>query len=234
MMEKRRNVKMKRLVLSVEDDEKLRSTIADYLTISNFNVISAKDGKEAIELFEKYIEKIDIVLLDVMLPFYDGFEVLKKIREKSTVPVIIISARESEADQLNGFRLGADNYLTKPFLLSVMKEHINSVLSRVASDKEKIIEAGALTINKNRRSVTVDGVTVETTPKEYEVLCFLAENINTVLSREVILDNIWGIDYYGDFRTVDTIIKQLRKKLTDRHPYIRSVYGVGYCFEVCE
>lgn len=225
---------MKRLVLSVEDDEKLRSTIADYLTISNFNVISAKDGKEAIELFEKYIEKIDIVLLDVMLPFYDGFEVLKKIREKSTVPVIIISARESEADQLNGFRLGADNYLTKPFLLSVMKEHINSVLSRVASDKEKIIEAGALTINKNRRSVTVDGVTVETTPKEYEVLCFLAENINTVLSREVILDNIWGIDYYGDFRTVDTIIKQLRKKLTDRHPYIRSVYGVGYCFEVCE
>lgn len=224
----------KKLVFSVEDDKILRSTIAEYLTMNGFDVLSAKDGNEAISLFEENIEKIDIVLLDVMLPYRDGFEVLRHIRKLSSVPVIIISARESEADQLTGFHLGADNYLTKPFMLSVMKEHINSILARVSPPDAKIIKAGVLTINKNRRSVMLDNAIIETTPKEYEVLCYLVENTNTVLSRENILDKIWGFDYYGDFRTVDTIIKQLRKKMTNRYPYIKSVYGVGYCFEISD
>lgn len=217
-------------VLVAEDDDKLRYTINDYLSQSGFDVITADRGDSAFKIFLRD-EDIDIVLLDGMLPGMDGFDILQSIREISSVPVIMISARESEESQLKGFRLGADNYITKPFLLSVLKEHINALLLRTKG-KASIIEKGALKIDTAGRKVYLNGEAINTTPKEFDVLVYLAENERIVLDRDSILDKVWGMDYYGDFRTVDTIVKQLRKKLTADYPYIKSVYGVGYYFEV--
>lgn len=222
-------------ILIAEDDNKLRNTVADYLAINGFSVLTAESGEKALSLFEEYGTAVDAVLLDVMLPGIDGFEVLKSIRSVSDFPVIIISARESEEDQLNGFKLGADNYLTKPFLLSIMKEHINAILTRLSSpDDNRCFVSGGMRIDRNARKVFLSGKETEMTPKEFDVITLLAENSGTVLSREFILDKVWGMDYYGDFRTIDTIIKQIRKKLGDAYPYIKSVYGIGYKFEVTE
>lgn len=223
---------MKYTVFLVEDDKKLRETIIDYLYQNEFNVMSATDGEKAIEIYNANNEKIDIVLLDGMLPIVDGIDVLKTIREKSNVPVIMISARESEADQLQGYYTGADNYITKPFMLSVLKEQITALLNRTVKAPPKTIKKGAVVIDINLRRVYVDGNDISATPKEYDLLLYFFENERIVLERDTILDRVWGMDYFGDFRTVDTIIKQLRKKLTDKHKYIKSVYGVGYYFEV--
>ncbi len=217
-------------ILVVEDDNKLRDTIDDYLTSNGFVVFTADCGEDALDLF--FREKPHLVLLDGMLPDIDGFEVLRKIRETSKTPVIILSARETEEYQLAGFRAGADNYLVKPFLLSVLKEHINSLLSRINPTENVTLTIGKLTLDKSSREAFLNNELVETTPKEFDVLCFFAENSKNVLTREQILNAVWGYDYFGDFRTVDTIVKQLRKKLTDDYPYIKSVYGVGYRFEV--
>ncbi len=217
-------------VLIVEDDDKLRMTICDYLSTCGFDMLFADDGEKAVEIFENNFEKIDIVLLDGMLPKMDGFDVLKIIRKKSNIPVIMISARETEKEQVRGLRLGADAYFTKPFLLSVLKEQMNVLISRVYKH-HTMITAGKLEIDVDSRKVFLNKKFIETTPKEFDVLLFLVKNEKIVLERDKILDNVWGIDYFGDFRTVDTIIKQLRKKLTDEYPYINSVYGVGYYFE---
>ena len=221
-------------ILVVDDDKKLRSTLEDYLTESGFEVITAVDGADAINIFDKQQHKIDLVLLDGIMPRIDGFDVLKIIRQQSDVPIIMLSAREHEGDQLKGFEYGADNYITKPFLLSVLKEHIKSRLARTNSSKNTIVEKGKLSINVEKRRVYLDEKPLDLTPKEFDVLNFMVENEHRVLSREVILDSVWGMDYYGDYRTVDTIVKQLRKKLTEKHNYIRSVYGVGYFFEIQE
>lgn len=222
----------KHTVLVVEDDYKLRETILDYLYQNNFNVLSAVNGEMALKMFNKHKNEIDIILLDGMLPKLDGLDVLKRIREESNVPVIMISAREAESDQLQGFHAGADNYITKPFMLSVLKEQISALLSRTNRTPKKLINRGALKIDTELHRVYIDRKEITTTPKEYDLLVFLLENEKIVLSRDTILDRVWGIDYYGDFRTVDTIVKQLRKKLTNNHQYIKSVYGVGYYFEV--
>ena len=221
-------------ILVVDDDKKLRSTLEDYLTESGFEVITAVDGADAINIFDKQQHKIDLVLLDGIMPRIDGFDVLKIIRQQSDVPIIMLSAREHEGDQLKGFEYGADNYITKPFLLSVLKEHIKSCLARTNSSKNTIVEKGKLSINVEKRRVYLDEKPLDLTPKEFDVLNFMVENEHRVLSREAILDSVWGMDYYGDYRTVDTIVKQLRKKLTEKHNYIRSVYGVGYFFEIQE
>lgn len=218
----------------VDDDVKLRSTISDYLLEFGFDVLSASDGAEAINVFEAEKDKIDLVLLDIMMPKIDGYDVLKIIRKTSDVPVIMLSAREHEKDQLKGYELGVDNYITKPFLLSVLKENIKACIQRASKTQKKLIERGALSVDKARRCAYLDNRLLELTPKEFDVLLYLIENEHRVLERESILDAVWGIDYYGDFRTVDTIIKQLRKKLGENHNYIRSVYGVGYFFDIKE
>lgn len=218
-------------VLIVEDDNKLRNTMEDYLSFNGFIVKSIDNGRSAIETFMEENDNFDIVLLDGMLPEIDGFDVLKAIRNVSNVPVMIISARESEEYQLKGYHLGADNYITKPFLLSVLKEQINALLARTLKIEPKI-KRGAIEIHTDSRKVFIDGNEIETTPKEYDVLLYMIKNEKHVLDRNTILDYVWGIDYYGDFRTVDTIIKQLRKKITNKYQYIKSVYGVGYYFEV--
>lgn len=223
---------IKNTVLVVDDDKKLRETLVDYLSVSGFEVLSAFDGAEAINVFEKHKKDIDVVVLDGIMPRIDGFDVLKIIRESSDVPILMLSAREHEQDQLKGFYLGADNYITKPFLLSVLKEHIKSAIARSGSAKQKLVKKGGLSLDVSRRQAYLGEEKLELTPKEFDVLKYLVENEHRVLERESILDAVWGMDYYGDFRTVDTIIKQLRKKLGEEHNYIRSVYGIGYYFEV--
>lgn len=220
-------------VLLVEDDDKLRSTVTDYLQMNEFTVIACADGSSALRCIDNS-SSFDIVLLDGMLPDIDGFDILKRIREDSDVPVIILSARESERDQLSGFHLGADNYITKPFLLSILKEHINALLARSGrlADNEPYLTKGALKLNTVERKVYLDGEPIVTTPREYDLLYFFMQNERIVMSRDTILDRVWGDSYFGDLRTVDTIVKQLRKKLDGHSDYILSVYGVGYKFEV--
>lgn len=222
-------------ILLVEDDDKLRNTIQDYLQMNCFSVTACADGTSALYCFENKAP-FNIVLLDGMLPDIDGFDVLTKIRETSDVPVIILSARESERDQLRGFHLGADNYITKPFLLSVLKEHINALLTRSGHTKENKthLTRGALKLNTAHRKVYLDGRLIKTTPREYDLLLFFMENERIVMSRDTILDRVWGDSYFGDLRTVDTIVKQLRKKLNRHNNYIVSVYGIGYKFEVSD
>ncbi len=219
-------------VLLVEDDLKLRNTVEDYLLMNDFKVTACPDGNSALTAF--YSDDFDIILLDGMLPDIDGFDVLKKIRKTSNIPVIILSARESEQDQLRGFRIGADNYITKPFLLSILKEHIIALLTRLGyfNDTKALINKGALKLNTTERKVYLNNELIQTTPREYDLLAYFAQNEKIVLSRDTILDRVWGNGYFGDLRTVDTIVKQLRKKLGTYDNYIVSVYGIGYKFEV--
>ena len=220
----------KATVLLVEDETKLLETLSDFLEINHYNVIQATDGLDGIQKFHAHRSEIDIVLLDVMLPFTDGYEVLKQIRLCSNVPVILLTAKEEVEDQIKGFSYGADDYIIKQYSLSIIKLHIEAVLKRFGHG-EDFLYAGDVKIEVKAKKIYVKDVFVETTPKEFELLHLLIRNQGTVLTRDYILDTIWGDYYVGDVRTIDTIVKQLRKKLGGAS-YIRTVYGVGYCFEV--
>ena len=193
-----------------------------------------KNGEKGIEYYFNNSKIIDIVLLDVMLPGIDGFTVLEEIRGYSKVPIIMLTARESEQDQLQGLNNGADHYITKPFLMKVLLAHMDKLVGNDKKNDPGTIVKGALRIEKNYRKVYLDDNYVETTPKEFDLLVYFAENENIVVTRDNILNKVWGYEYTGDMRTVDTLIKQLRKKLTHKHPYITSIYGVGYRFEIIE
>lgn len=222
----------RRVVLMVEDDNKLREVLTKFLSRNDYEVLAAENGKVGLKLFYENSKNLDIVLLDGMLPDIDGVDVLKEIREHSQVPVIMLTARESEEDQLNGLNNGADNYITKPFLMKVLLVHMDKLIQRNGNEDPNVIEKGALKLEKQFRKAYINGEFVDTTPKEFDLLVYMCENEKVVLKRENILDAVWGFDYDGDMRTVDTLVKQLRKKMTDKYPYITSVYGVGYRFEV--
>lgn len=222
----------RRVVLMVEDDNKLREVLTKFLSRNDYEVLAAENGKVGLELFYENSKNLDIVLLDGMLPDIDGVDVLKEIREHLQVPVIMLTARESEEDQLNGLNNGADNYITKPFLMKVLLVYMNKLIQRNSNEDTDVIEKGALKLEKQFRKAYINGEFVDTTPKEFDLLVYMCENEKVVLKRENILDAVWGFDYDGDMRTVDTLVKQLRKKMTDKYPYITSVYGVGYRFEV--
>lgn len=217
-------------VLVVEDEDKLLKTLSDFLRMNDYKVYQASDGLSGIQEFTSHKGEIDIVLLDVMLPFADGYEVLRQIRLTSNVPVIMLTAKEEVEDQLKGFSCGADDYIIKPYTLSIVKMHIEAVLKRLGYNQD-VLYAGAVKLEINAKKVYVNNVYLETTPKEFELLHILVKNRGTVLTRDFILDNVWGYHYVGDVRTIDTLVKQLRKKLGEAS-YIRTVYGVGYCFEV--
>lgn len=226
---------MEETVLIVEDEEKLRNTVADFLKLYDYNIIEAKDGKQAIECFEKQVDEIDLVLLDIMLPVYDGQYVLKKIREISEVPVIMMTAKAGDYEQIKSFGNGVDDYIKKPFMLALLKARIEAVIKRAGKTKDKkpdILIAGKLKLNCTSRKAYIEDEFVVTTPKEFDLLCYLIENKSVALGREQILDAVWGSDYAGTYRTVDTVIKQIRIKLGESCPYIKSIYGVGYIFEV--
>ena len=222
----------RRVVLMVEDDNKLREVLTKFLSRNDYEVLAAENGKVGLKLFYENSKNLDIVLLDGMLPDIDGVDVLKEIREHSQVPVIMLTARESEEDQLNGLNNGADNYITKPFLMKVLLVHMDKLIQKNGNEDTDVIEKGALKLEKQFRKAYINGEFVDTTPKEFDLLVYMCENEKVVLKRENILDAVWGFDYDGDMRTVDTLVKQLRKKMTDKYPYITSVYGVGYRFEV--
>ena len=219
----------KTTVLIIEDEKKLLKTMADFLEMHGYQVYTADNGLEGIGQFKKHSGEISCVLLDVMLPFMDGNEVLKQIRLSSDVPVIMLTAKEEVEDQLKSLSNGADNYIVKPYSLAVVKMHIEALLKRYRQEEE-FLTAGDIRIEVGAQKVYVKDVFVDTTPKEFELMHFFVKNEGVVLTRDHILDSIWGYHYVGDTRTSDTIVKQLRKKLGDVS-YIRTVYGVGYCFE---
>lgn len=219
----------KTTILVIEDEEKLLKTMADFLRMNDYQVYTADDGLKGIQQFKLHSKEISCVLLDVMLPFMDGNEVLKQIRISSNVPVIMLTAKEEVEDQLKSLSYGADNYIMKPYSLAVVKMHIEALLKRFRQEQE-FLSVGDIRIEVKSQKVFVKDVFVETTPKEFELMQFFMKNEGTVLTRDHILDSICGYHYVGDTRTIDTIVKQLRKKLGDVS-YIRTVYGVGYCFE---
>ena len=220
----------KKTVLIIEDEEKLLKTLSDYLTMNQYHILQATNGLDGLQQFTAHSAEIDIILLDIMLPFADGFEVLRQIRMCSNVPVILLTAKEDVEDQIKGFSCGADDYIVKPYTLSIVKAHIEAVLKRLGHGQD-FLYAGDIKVESKAQKVYVKNKFIETTPKEFELLQMFIRHQGTVLTRDNILDDIWGYQYVGDIRTVDTLVKQLSKKLGDTS-YIRTVYGVGYCFEV--
>lgn len=219
-------------VLVVEDDRKMSEILTDYLETDGYEVLTARDGTEALALFD--YEDIQLVLLDLMLPGLDGWTVCRRIRERSNVLIFIISARSEEDDKLLGYELGADEYITKPFSPKVLLAGMKALLKRNSMEHipEGIIRRREITINKEAYSVTLSGMELPLTIKEYELLLLLAENPGKAFRREILINTIWGYDYYGDGRVVDTNIKTLRRKLGSCSRYIHTVIGVGYKFEV--
>ena len=216
-------------VLIVDDEERMTRVIADYLRIKGYDTAEAGDGEEALAQFAAF--KPDLVLLDVMMPKMDGWEVCSRIRQRSSVPIIMLTARGEEEDELKGFSLGVDEYIAKPFSLKILLARIEAVLRRGGREEEKTAQTG-LTIDPVGRVVRVDGVPVDLTYTEFELLSYLANNAGIALSRDRILDSVWRYDYYGDARTIDTHIKKLRSKLGRAGDCICTVRGVGYKFEV--
>ncbi|WP_053954896.1 response regulator [Inediibacterium massiliense] len=215
-------------ILVVEDESRMRRLIKDYLTKEGFLIVEAEDGKEALNLFD---EAIDLVILDIMMPKYDGWTVCKELREVSKVPIVMLTARSEESDQLFGFELGADEYITKPFSLKILLARIKALLKRIQKEEE-LIQIRDMKIDHSAHKVFINEKEIDITPKEYELLYFLAKYEGKALSREQLLDQVWGYDYYGDLRTVDTHIKRLRMKLKEKNSWIQTVRGVGYRFEV--
>ena len=218
-------------ILVVDDEARMRKLIGDFLTNSDFEVLEASNGEEALKVF--YENKgISLIILDVMMPKLDGYETLKAIREDSKVPVVMLTAKGEENDQIKGFVSGADDYVQKPFSPKVLVARINAILRRNESDT-KSVEIGGIKIDKTAHQVYVDDKPVEFSFKEFELLDYLIENKGIALTREKILNAVWNFDYYGDARTVDTHIKKVRAKLGKRGEYIKTLWGFGYKFE-CE
>ena len=220
------------LILIVDDEARMRKLIKDFLVAKNYKIIEAKDGEEALEVFETNKEKINLVILDVMMPKIDGWTVLRKIRQESKVPVIMLTARGEEQDELFGFELGVDEYISKPFSPKILVARIQAILKRTNTEKEEIRNLGGIQIDEVGRTVTVDGKLIELSLREYELLKYLLDNEKVALSRDKILNNVWNYDYYGDSRTIDSHIKKIRHKLGKKGKYIETIRGVGYKFEV--
>lgn len=224
---------MNKTVLLVEDERRLREIVSDYFRNEGFEVIEAEDGKKALELFAEH--EIDLIMLDIMLPEIDGWSVCRRIRKESAVPIIMLTARSDEDDTLLGFELGADEYVTKPFSPKVLVARAKTLLKRadgvVGVAEENAMSLAGIEVNRLSRTVLVDGEEIILTHKEFELLAYLMENKGIVLSRQHLLDQLWGYDYYGDDRTVDTHIKKLRNKLGDKAKHIGTVIRVGYKFE---
>lgn len=222
-----------RYILIADDEPKMVRAIKDFLEANNFKVIDSYDGESALDTFYKYNSEIDLILLDVMMPKLDGFKVLADLRENNILtPVIMITARGEEYDQLKGFKNGADDYVTKPFSPSLLLARIESVLKRVGKSTQNEVVKGDININVATRKVSVCGNDLELTKREFDLLLFFLTNTEITFTREQLLNNVWGYDFEGDIRTVDTHIKQLRTKFRDSTCHIRTIHRIGYKFEV--
>lgn len=218
-------------ILIVDDEARMRRLLADFLKREGLSVIEAEDGQQALDIFREEA-KIELVILDVMMPRLDGWAVCRELRKISQVPIIMLTARGEEADELFGFELGADEYISKPFSPMVVIARVKALLRRYSGVKKEIKRYDGLEIDETGRNITINGTRIEMTPKEYELLVYLAENNGIALSRDQILNTVWDYDYFGDARTVDTHIKRLRVKLEDKGEYIQTIRGFGYKFEV--
>ena len=218
----------------VDDESRMRKLVKDFLVRQNFEVIEAGDGEEALDCFYKD-KSIALIILDVMMPKMNGFEVCKEIRETSKVPIIMLTAKGEESSELQGFELGVDEYISKPFSPKILVARVEAILRRTnQTEPEAVIQVGGITIDKTAHQVTVDGKDVELSYKEFELLTYFAENAGIALSREKILNNVWNYDYFGDARTIDRHVKKLRNKLGSKGDYIKTIWGMGYKFEVSE
>ncbi len=218
-------------ILVVDDEARMRKLVKDFLSIKGFIVLEAEDGEEALKVFDSN-KDIKLILLDVMMPKLDGFETLEVIRQYSKVPVMMLTARSEERDELEGYKLGVDEYITKPFSPKILVARVEAVLRRTFGESEEKLIAGAIEIDKIARSVYIDQKPVELSLKEYELLTYFIENKGIALSREKILSSVWNYDYFGDARTIDTHVKKLRAKMGERGDYIKTVWGMGYKFEI--
>ncbi|MCI8725262.1 MAG: response regulator transcription factor [Hungatella sp.] len=218
-------------ILIVDDEARMRKLVKDFLTIKGFRTVEAQDGEQALELFFQQRD-IALILLDVMMPKLDGWQVLKEIRKHSTVPIIMLTARGEERDELQGFELGVDEYISKPFSPKILTARVEAILRRSNAISGDVIETGGISIDKGAHQVTIDGVPVELSYKEFELLTYFVENQGLALSREKILNNVWNYDYFGDARTIDTHVKKLRSKMGEKGDYIKTIWGMGYKFEV--
>ena len=219
-------------ILVVDDEFRIRKLLKDFLLKENFKVLEAEDGEKALQIFEEEREKINLILLDVMMPKLDGWSVLRQIRQESKVPVIMLTARGEEQDELFGFELGVDEYVSKPFSPKILIARIKAILSRTSQKEKEKKSFDGIEIDAEGRTVTVDGKIVELSLREYELLKYLLDNENVALSRDKILNNVWNYDYYGDSRTIDSHIKKIRHKLGKKGKYIKTIRGVGYKFEI--
>ena len=218
-------------ILVVDDESRMRKLVKDFLQREGYSVLEAGDGMEAMDIF--YEQKIDLVILDVMMPRMDGWQTCREIRRDSTVPIIMLTARSEERDELQGFELGVDEYISKPFSPKILVARVGALLKRIyGTDAEEKMEAGGIELDKAAHQVQVDGKSIDLSYKEFELLTYFLENQGIALSREKILNNVWNYDYFGDARTIDTHVKKLRNKLGDKGNYFKTIWGMGYKFEV--
>ena len=218
-------------VMVVDDESRMRKLVKDFLVKKNFEVVEAENGVEAIDLFFEH-KNIDLVILDVMMPKMDGWEVCREIRSYSKVPIIMLTARADEQDELLGFELGVDEYISKPFSPKILVARVLAILRRANASAEDVIEYGGISLNRSAHEVIIDGEKVDLSFKEFELLAYFMENKDIALSRERILNHVWDYDYFGDARTIDTHVKKLRSKMGKYGSYIKTIWGMGYKFEV--
>ena len=218
-------------ILVVDDEQRMRKLVRDFLVKQNFEVMEAGDGEEAVDLF--YANKdIALIILNVMMPKMDGWQVCREIRKYSQVPIIMLTAKSDEKDELQGFDLGVDEYVSKPFSPKILVARVEAILRRTNALEEGVKEVGGIVLNQAAHEVKIDGKNIELSYKEFELLTYFINNQGVALSRERILNNVWNYDYFGDDRTIDTHVKKLRSKLGDKGEYIKTIWGMGYKFEV--
>lgn len=224
---------MERLkILIVDDESRMRKLVKDFLERDGFNVLEAGDGLEAMDVFYEH-KDIALLILDVMMPKMDGWQVCREVRQISQVPIIMLTARADERDELQGFDLGVDEYISKPFSPKILVARVEAILRRTnVLFSEESVDAGGIVIDKTAHLVTIDNKPIDLSYKEFELLAYFVENQGIALSREKILNNVWNYDYFGDARTIDTHVKKLRSKLGDKGDYIKTIWGMGYKFEV--
>ena len=220
-------------ILVVDDESRMRKLVRDFLTKSNYGVIEAENGEQAVDIF--FSEKdIALIILDVMMPKMDGWQVCREIRKYSKVPIIMLTAKSDEQDELLGFELGVDEYISKPFSPKILVARVEAILRRANAAEEEITEVGGIVLDKTAHIVKIDGRPIDLSVKEFELLSYFIKNQGVALSRERILNNVWNYDYFGDARTIDTHVKKLRSKMGDKGDYIKTIWGMGYKFEVDE
>lgn len=218
-------------ILVVDDESRMRKLVKDFLVRKDFDVMEAENGEQAIDIFFSK-KDIALIILDVMMPKMDGWQVCREIRQYSKIPIIMLTAKSDEKDELLGFDLGVDEYISKPFSPKILVARVEAVLRRTMSTDDEMIEVGGIVLDKSAHQVKIDGVEIELSFKEFELLTYFVTNQGVALSREKILNNVWNYDYFGDARTIDTHVKKLRSKMGEKGDFIKTIWGLGYKFEV--